>query len=174
MCKGTDRLSSTIAEVTKFSMHTAHSGTTYLPAALRLRSLRKFVALLANFFLGPILITPAGWTGRARACDTQLLDSTYCTRQRVGRHAGGEYASWRGLGSPTILFKFFFRKLRQCFNINHLPREMHRQAHVEQRCFSILFSAILTVRPRLNEGVFAEDIRQERCVAPRATASADH
>ena len=89
----------------------------------------------------------------------------------MGRHAGGEYASWRGLGSPTILFKFFVRKLRQCFNINHL----HRQARVEQRCFSItLSSAILTVRPRLNEGILAENIRQERCVAPRATASADH
>ena len=93
----------------------------------------------------------------------------------MGRHAGGEYASWRGLGSPTILFKFFVRKLRQCFNINHLHRDMHRQARVEQRCFSItLSSAILTVRPRLNEGILAENIRQERCVAPRATASADH
>ncbi|MFN9905443.1 MAG: hypothetical protein ACK56F_04865, partial [bacterium] len=78
--------------------------------------MRPFISALAlviNFFLGPILLTPAvEQVARVRTIST-YQHSTLCTRQRG-----------RGLGSHTIFFKFFFRKLSQCFNINHLHREM--------------------------------------------------
>jgi hypothetical protein len=88
--EGTDRLSSTIAEVTGFSMHTLHSGTTTLLAALFFRSERQDFALMLNFFLGPILLTPAGRTGCARACDTQLLAHNIFNTPARGQ------ACWRG------------------------------------------------------------------------------